>query len=106
MPVLDSLLGAVNEFGIPPGNHGNVVVIPGILGSRPHRDRGRAPDNVWPLPPKIDRLLLDADGQREAQPGRVVQATRINHIYLPLLAGLDTAAGMLHRVFLRLAEKH
>ena len=46
-------------------------------------------ERVWPILPRVDALLLDADGESEAQHGRVVQPTNINHIYISLVQTLE-----------------
>lgn len=86
MPFLDSLIRTVVR--VPPGKLGNVVFLPGILGSDL---ADQANERLWIFPPRLDRLALAADGVSEADPARVVHPVAPNLPHAAMLRVLDAS---------------
>ena len=64
MSVIDIIRHTVEQFVGPVRNLGNVIVVPGIFGSDlVDRQAG----HLWLIPPRLDELLLKADGKTETR---------------------------------------
>jgi pimeloyl-ACP methyl ester carboxylesterase len=93
MPVLDRILGdVITQLGVPQGKLGNVVFLPGILGSDLVDTQN---DKLWILPPRFDRLRLASDGVHEDDPNRAVHATTPNFPHAALIHVLELSWNVL-----------
>lgn len=90
---INAFNGILGRLGLPPGRLGNVVFVPGILGSDLTDGNGQ---HVWLVPPLFEQLLLAPDGTAEAAPGRIIQPTVPSPVfYLPLLQALELSWNVL-----------
>ena len=86
MAFLESLLPTI--VNVPPGKLGNVVFLPGILGSDL---ADQANERLWIAPPRFDRLALSPDGVNEADPTRAVHPVAPNFPHAAMLRVLDAS---------------
>ena len=66
MSALNIIARTIDRLGVPAGRLGNVVVVPGILGSDLADGDGR---HLWLIPPRVEQLRLAPDGLGEAVVG-------------------------------------
>jgi pimeloyl-ACP methyl ester carboxylesterase len=86
MSALDLISRTLGRLGSPGGKQGNVIVVPGILGSDLVDGDGK---HLWLVPPRLDELALAEDGISEAGPSRTVQPTDVNIVYALLSHALE-----------------
>jgi pimeloyl-ACP methyl ester carboxylesterase len=92
MPLLDAISRTLGHFGIPAGKLGNVVYLPGVLGSDLVDQEKR---KLWILPAEVSQLHLDPSGTRESPPTRSVEATTLILPYAALHHVLDQSWNVL-----------
>ncbi|HXH91284.1 MAG TPA: alpha/beta fold hydrolase [Thermoanaerobaculia bacterium] len=92
MSVLDILAKPLAHFGIPTGKLGNVVFLPGILGTDLADDENR---ELWIFPPRLKELLLSSDGKSEDNSKRVVHPTAPNFPHAAMLHVLNLSWNVL-----------
>lgn len=93
MAVLDELLNnVITHLGVPSGKLGNVVFLPGILGSDL---ADGANETLWLFPPMIDQLRLAPSGTAEDSPTRTVHPVRPNLPHAAMLHVLELSWNVL-----------
>ena len=89
---LDIVTRTISRLGLPDGKLGNVVVIPGILGTDLEDQNGR---DLWILPPELHELVLAPNGVDEAVADRTIRPVSANFPYAPLVQFLQNSWNVL-----------
>lgn len=89
---LDIFTRTISRLGLPEGKLGNVVVLPGVLGTDLEDQTGR---DLWIFPPELDELALAPNGVDEAVQGRTVHPAGANFPYAALVQVLQLSWNVL-----------